>query len=151
MTKGLSRKLLSMAIDAIRHKAYFLSVQGQMPQWPFPSSAQYPAAYVFGLTSPTDYLTNVEKRRRLRFAVIGFVEAHENLELVKMDCGDEIEEALEDLMSNSTFLSLAVQIKVTGFDPGPTALVELGIVPGVFPPFGAVRYDGEIEYDYDVS
>ena len=151
MTKGLNRKFMNMALAAVRKKAFFLNVQDQVPTWPLPSSIQLPAAFVFALPSPMDALTNVEKRRQLNFGVVGFVRAEDHLELVKMDCGDEIEEALEDLLKDQSFIQLAVRVMVARFDPGPLALIDIGLQPGIFPPFGAVRFDGTIEYDYDVS
>jgi hypothetical protein len=151
MTKGLRRKLLNMVKLAIEKKTYFQRVVARRPAWPLPDGAQTPAAFVFWMPSKMNYGTNEEKTGMLHFGVLGFVKEEEDLDLVKADCGDWIEEALEDMMKDSTFLQTAVQITVDRADPGPLALVELGINPGDMPPYGAVRVDGVIEYDYDAK
>ena len=149
MTKGLKRKLLNMVRSAIKKKARFHRVEMQIPDPAALDSANIPAAFLFWLPSTLGYLTNTEKRAELRFAVLGYIESNVDLELAKADLADELEDALEDLQSDDAFREIAVQIKVTRVDPGPLPLRDLGIGAGVFHPFGAVRLDGEIEYDYD--
>ncbi len=148
MTKGKRRKILNMIVEAVRKKTYFREVHGALPPEAMPKAGNLPAAFVFRMPEVTDPLTQQEYRGRIRFAVIGYVTSNENIELEKADCQDMIEEALQNLMKDSTFLNEAVRIELQNADPGPLILRDLGYAAGIYPPFGAVRINGEVEYDY---
>jgi len=149
MTKGLKRKFLTMIRAAVEAKNYFTGgVKTIVPTWPLPAQTQVPSAFVYWLPSKLDYLTTHEKRAQHEFAILGFVRAEADLELIKADCADEIEEAIEDLLVDASFRAIGVQVRMTAADPGPLALIDLGYRAGVYPPFGAVRMEGAVEYDY---
>jgi len=148
MTKGKRRKIMSMILDAFEARTYFKHSEGAFPAVP-PKTETFPSVYVFPMPEDMDPLTNEEYSGRLRFMCVGFVRSNEDLELEKMDLRDEIEETLQGLMQDDDFITTAVMITLERADPTPMVLRDFGYPLEVMPPYGAVRIDCEVLFDYE--
>ena len=114
-----------------------------------PKTETFPSVYVFSTPEDMTPLTNKEYEGRLRFTAVGFIRANENLDLEKMDLRDEIEETLQNLMDDNDFITTAQMITLERTDPTPRVLADFGYSLEVKPPYGAVRIDSEVLFDYD--
>jgi len=149
MEKGKRRKLLNLVKNKLISKAFFGFVHLRFPERAVPDALNLPGVFMYRSAENLSRLTNAEKRSAFGIEFIVYVHSSTDLELVKADAEDELEEAIIELQTDSAFSDLSgVEIKVTGSDSSPLALASLGISEAVAPPFGAVRIVSEIVFDY---
>jgi hypothetical protein len=148
MEKGKRKKILNLVAETIRDTLYFGRVVADPPGDPFPTALELPSVNVIRGLEPLSDLTNKDKHSEFGFETVVVVQADEDLELVKCDAQDVIEEALMNLQTDSAFTALAVMIKVDSADPTPRALADLGLTQPILPPFGVIRMRGRVLFDY---
>lgn len=147
--KGKRRKIINLVRVALEGKLYFREVKAQMPTT-HPTGDLFPSAFVALLPETIEDMTNEERRSDFRLAVIVFVKADKDVDLLKVDAQEEAEEAIMALQTDSSFRAVATRIGVDTTDPGPVALHSFGLEWTILPPFGVVRLDVGIDFAYDV-
>lgn len=150
MDTGIRRTLLNMIGTVLENTTFFVSVHYQTPTDLFPSALDYPAAHVVRQPEKLDDFTNSEKQSDFPFDIIAFVHGPNDLELLKTDAEDIVENALMSLQIDSDFTAIASMVKVDSADPTANALADLGVDVLILPPFGVVRMKCRIIFDYTV-
>lgn len=150
MDTSIRRKLMVMVGGCLADTMYFNSVYYESPPDSFPSALEAPAAYIVRNTESLEDFTDSEKRSVFGFDVIAVVHESNELELVKTDAEDAIEQALMALQVVADFNALFEMVKVESADPTPMALADLGHSVPVMPPFGVVRMKCHVSFSYTV-
>jgi len=148
MEKGKRRKILNLVKEKLESKLFFGTVLLQAPSQAVPSATGLPSVFIFREDELMERLTNTEKRSMFGVGFVLYVEADTDIELVKADAQDVLEDALIELQIDAAFTALAVQILVQSASSGPLALAPLGLGAGVFPPYGAIRISAVVMFDY---
>lgn len=148
MDKGLRRKILNLLIAKVKTKRYFALVESGPPSRTLPSANLVPAAYIARATETPKWQTGKKKESTFRMALFAIVRSEDELEQVKADAQDELEEALNDVIVDADFEAVADYIDIDNVDPGPLSLANFGIPVEIEPPFGAIRIDASVVFDY---
>lgn len=140
------RQILRQVQAAIEKRKYFSSVRVQMP--PAPPANRDREVYITRIPEQREEFTAAEVESVFRFAVVALVSSNDDIDLLKSDAEDRLEEALMSLQTDSAFRAIADIIAIDSVDPGPLALFPLGIEGPVVPPEGAIRLDVRTQFTY---
>jgi len=138
--------IFNLLHEAFENDPYFQAVESGIPVPP-PTSSLPAVHLVLGLERPTA-LTNEEQKSDMNINAFVFVQSSDKLEIAKAEAVDVAHNRIMSLFNDSAFLAVAIQIHVDTIDPRVTALQEIGIDLPIEPPFGAVRLDVRVEFDY---
>jgi len=148
--KGLRRNLTSMIFERLEQRAYFTSHVLHAPIFPFPAREMLPALYMALTPASVRPETSYRMQTDFRFSIVAVFEIVGELDLLKCDAIDEIEEALLELQQDATFQASFAQINLDTIDPTPLSLSVFGFQPLILePPVGALRMDYTVDFHYD--
>lgn len=148
MEKGLRRLAAATFFERLKQKQFFKSWFLHAPAYPFPLE-MLPACYLALTPVAVRPETANDIQNDFRFSVVALVFHAEELDLVKCDAADEIEEVFRDLQQDPEFMAVFSQIELETVDPGPLSLSVFGFDPLVVaPPVGAVRLDFVLDFHY---
>lgn len=151
--KGKNAKVLNYIKDQL--KAGIPAAGGRVylsyPALEMPSGSM-PQIFIGRQTGETIGGTNRENRDNMRLNVIAYISKNQGMpiEIAKAHIQEDIAAVLLALKMDDGFRAFATDINIRGYDCGPAALAPLGYGPGVFPPYGAIRIDVEIEFFYRI-
>lgn len=149
MDKGKRRRLLALVFAKLEQRTFFKQHSASPPSIPFPNKEKLPAVFVALTPASVRPETALEMQNDFRFSVVGLADANEELEFLKCDIADEIEEAVGELQVDPDFQAEFSQIDLETIDPGPLSLTVFGFEPLVIsPPVGAVRMDYSVDFHY---
>jgi hypothetical protein len=152
MQKGLRRKLLTLYADAFRTRPYFKSVLLHQPFLPFPIAEKLPGILIPVMPSDLRDETSNDRQNDFRISptvIVWSSSAGDELDLLKCDAADQVEEALITLGRSTSFQSEFSQLRVDRVDPTPLALMPWGIpAVAIIPPYGAIRFDTVVDFHY---
>jgi hypothetical protein len=148
MDKQVRRKILNILIAKVKTKRFFAKIESGPPAKTLPAATLLPAAYIARSTETPVWQTGKKKESTFRLALFAIVRSEEELEQIKADAQDELEEALNDVIQDADFEAVADYIDIDNVDPGPLSLANFGIPVEIEPPFGAIRIDASVIFDY---
>lgn len=127
-------------------------VKLEYPDSPMPSGSTLPEVFIGRGVENMDGGTTEENRGEFAFHVIVFVERQpkQPIELLKCEIQDIIESKLLALNVDTNFRAVATQLFIDTADAGTMAVTRLGYTGGTYPPYGAIRIDGRVEYYFVV-
>jgi len=114
MQKGLRRKLLTLYADAFRTRPYFKSVLLHQPFLPFPIAEKLPAILIPVMPSDLRDETSNDRQNDFRISptvIVWSSSAGDELDLLKCDAADQVEEALITLGRSASFQSEFSQLR----------------------------------------
>lgn len=145
-------KLLNILKKVFWDTNYFSSVSVGLPDAStFPNVTMLPSLHIARADESISYGTNYQAESDMGFTLIGVCEGVKDLDIIKTELQEEIEEVAFGLLTNDDFLTLATIIQINSVDFSPLSLAPLGYVIPILPPFGIVKINGFVNFLYDIK
>jgi len=145
-------KLLNILKSVFWETNYFHELSMGLPDVKnFPNVQSLPSLHIARTEEPISYATNYQAESDMGITLIGVCQAASDLDIVKTELQEKIEETAFSLLTNDDFLNLATYIVINNVDFSPLSLAPLGYVIPILPPFGVVKINGFINFLYDIK
>ena len=145
-------KILNILKEVFWDTNYFAEVSVGMPDVRnFPNVQLLPSLHIARAEESIEYMTNLEAESKMGITFIGACQAASDLDIVKTELQEKIEEVAFGLLGNDDFLTLATYLVITSVDFSPLSLAPLGYVVPILPPFGIVKINSFIQFLYNIK
>jgi len=144
-------KILNILKDVFWNTNYFQEVSVGLPDVKnFPNVNLLPSLHIARAEESTAFATNYQIESEMGVTFIGACQSSEDLDIVKTELQEEIEEVVYNLLSNDDFLTLATSIQIDNIEFSPITLAPLGYTLSILPPFGIVKINAAVDFLYNV-
>ena len=145
-------KILNILKQVFWDTNYFSSISLGLPDVKnFPNVTLLPSLHIARTEESIAYGTNFQAESDMGIMLIGVCQSSSDLDIVKTELQEEIEEVAFNLLTNNDFVSLATIIQINSVDFSPLSLAPLGYVIPILPPFGIVKINGFINFLYNIK